>query len=142
MGAGYAKASSSPNRSACGGADDTVSRMREGETSPLELVKASLRRIEQLDPELNAFITVAADSAIAAAERAEREIEQGEQRGPLHGLPIAIKDFYDTAGIRTTAAFEGFRQRVPDADAAAVAKLKAAGAVIVGKTTCTASAWE
>jgi aspartyl-tRNA(Asn)/glutamyl-tRNA(Gln) amidotransferase subunit A len=108
--------------------------MCERRRSPLALVTASLRRIERLDPELNAFITVTADSAIKAAESAEVKIEQGEQRAPLQGLPIAIKDFYDTAGIRTTAAFEPFRQRVPTTDATAVAKLKAAGAVIVGKT--------
>ena len=128
-----ANAPSSPNSDGYDAAELARSA-REGRTSPLALVAAALRRIERLDPELNAFITVTADNAIKAAEMAQSEIEQGQRRGPLHGVPIAIKDFYDTAGIRTTAAFERFRQRVPTADAAAVARLKAAGAVIVGKT--------
>ena len=127
-----ATATSSSTRD--GGVFELARLAREGKTSPLALVAASLRRIDRLDPELNAFITVTADSAIKAAETAEMEIEQGRRGGPLHGVPLAVKDFYDTAGIRTTAAFEGFRQRIPTTDAAAVAKLKAAGAVIVGKT--------
>ena len=108
--------------------------IRRGDISPVELVKSSLQRIERLNPQLNAFITVASDSALQAAESAAKEIRDGKWRGPLHGLPIGIKDFYDTAGIRTTAAFEHFRNRVPGRDAACVEKLKKAGAIIIGKT--------
>ena len=74
------------------------------------------------------------ESATQAAETAERQIKQGAWRGPLHGVPVAVKDFYDTAGIRTTAAFEPFKHRIPGRDAAAVARLKDAGAIILGKT--------
>jgi aspartyl-tRNA(Asn)/glutamyl-tRNA(Gln) amidotransferase subunit A len=108
--------------------------LRERRRSPVEIVAACLQRIERLNSQLNAFITVAAESATEAAKTADAEIKQGKWRGPLHGIPVAIKDFYDTSGIPTTAAFEAFRHRVPAADAAAVAKLKDAGAVIVGKT--------
>ncbi|THD47738.1 MAG: amidase [Bradyrhizobium sp.] len=108
--------------------------LRALRVSPVDLVAASLRQIERLQPELNAFITVAADSATQAAATAEREIKQGKWRGPLHGVPVAVKDFYDTAGIRTTAGFEPFKHRIPGRDAAAVARLKDAGAIILGKT--------
>src|SRR5439155_23646418 len=83
---------------------------------------------------LNAFITVVGDEALAAAREAEGELAAGRGRGRLHGIPIGIKDFYDTAGIRTTAAFKAFETRVPAKDAVAVAQLKRAGAILVGKT--------
>jgi Asp-tRNA(Asn)/Glu-tRNA(Gln) amidotransferase A subunit family amidase len=86
------------------------------------------------NPTLNAFITVTADLAHEQARNAEREIRAGHWRGPLHGVPVAVKDFYDTAGIRTTAAFERFEYRVPAQDAEIVARLRDAGAVLVGKT--------
>jgi len=104
------------------------------ETSPVALVSSCLERIERLQSRLNAFITVDADGALDAAKVAERDIEQGQSRGPLHGIPIGIKDFYDTAGLRTTAAFERFKDRVPRKDAAAVEALKKAGAIVIGKT--------
>jgi aspartyl-tRNA(Asn)/glutamyl-tRNA(Gln) amidotransferase subunit A len=108
-------------------------QVRMQKVSPVEVVKACLRRIEQLNPKLNAFITVLADQALAQARVAEAEIKAAKWRGPLHGIPVGIKDFYDTAGIKTTAAFEGFKDRVPGNDAVSVAKLKEAGAIIVGK---------
>jgi aspartyl-tRNA(Asn)/glutamyl-tRNA(Gln) amidotransferase subunit A len=107
--------------------------IREKEISPVEIVDASLSRIDRLDSELNAFALVLADEAREQAKQAESEISAGRWRGPLHGVPIGIKDFYDTAHIRTTAAFERFKNRVPSKDAESVAKLKAAGAVIIGK---------
>src|SRR5919112_5051215 len=107
---------------------------REGEVSPLEIVNECLERIGALDPELNAFITVMAEQAREEAVSAGAEIRSGNWRGPLHGVPVGIKDFYDTAGTRTTAAFEHFENRVPAKDAAVVARLKEAGAVVVGKT--------
>jgi len=100
----------------------------------VELVTACLDRIERLQPRLNAFITVAGNSALQAAKAAEEEIRQGRWRGPLHGIPVGIKDFYDTAGLATTAAFERFRNRIPKKDAVAVEKLKRAGAIVIGKT--------
>jgi aspartyl-tRNA(Asn)/glutamyl-tRNA(Gln) amidotransferase subunit A len=102
--------------------------------SPVEVVKACLKRIEQLQPKLNAFITVLADQALEQARAAEAEIRAGKWRGPLHGIPVGIKDFYDTAGIKTTAGFEFFKDRVPGKDAVGVARLKEAGVILIGKT--------
>jgi len=112
----------------------TSERIRARALSPVSVVTSCLERIEQLNPTLNCFITVLADEALAQARQAEAEIAEGRWRGPLHGIPVGIKDFYDTAGIRTTAGSKQFEQRVPTQDAVAVARLKQAGAVIVGKT--------
>lgn len=108
-------------------------RIRTQKVSPVEVVNTCLKRIEQINPKLNAFITVLADQAREQARIAESEIRTGKWRGPLHGIPVGIKDFYDTAGIKTTAAFEYFRDRVPRKDAVGVAKLKDAGAILIGK---------
>jgi Asp-tRNA(Asn)/Glu-tRNA(Gln) amidotransferase A subunit family amidase len=89
-----------------------------GELSPVDFVEKCLIRIEQLNPNLNAFITVLGKQALEQARIAEDEIKSTKYRGPLHGIPIGIKDFYDTAGIKTTAAFEPFKGRVPQALAA------------------------
>ena len=107
--------------------------LRRKEISPLELTQACLDRIEKLNPALNAFITVSAESALAAARAAETEIARGDWRGPLHGIPIALKDLIDTAGVRTTAATERHKDRIPTEDAEVVRRLKQAGAVILGK---------
>ena len=96
----------------------------------VELVEQCLANIREHNPRVNAFITVLREEALEAARRADAE----RPRGPLHGVPIAIKDFYDTAGVKTTGAFAHFKDRVPEKDAPAVAMLKKAGAVIVGKT--------
>jgi aspartyl-tRNA(Asn)/glutamyl-tRNA(Gln) amidotransferase subunit A len=101
--------------------------------SPVELTRACLARIEALNPELNAFITVTAEMAMAQAHAAETEIQRGNWRGPLHGIPLAFKDLIDVAGVPTTAASAVFENRVPTEDAEVVRRLKAAGAVIVGK---------
>jgi Asp-tRNAAsn/Glu-tRNAGln amidotransferase A subunit and related amidases len=93
----------------------------------VELTRACLGRIELLNPELNAFITVTADSALAEARAAEEEIHRGHWKGPLHGIPLALKDLLDTAGVRTTAASGLFKDRVPTEDAEVVRRLKAAG---------------
>src|SRR3984893_7377870 len=107
--------------------------VRMQKVSPVEVVNACLKRIEQLNPKLNAFITVLAAQTLEQASFAEGEIRSAKWRGPLHGIPLGIKDFYDTAGIKTTAAFERFKDRVPRKDAVSVVKLKEAGAVIIGK---------
>jgi aspartyl-tRNA(Asn)/glutamyl-tRNA(Gln) amidotransferase subunit A len=113
---------------------DISTRVRDGRLSPVALVQHCLDRIELLNPRLNAFITVTADLAREQARNAERDIRAGHWRGPLHGVPVAVKDFYDTAGIRTTAGFEHFANRVPARDAEMVARLRDAGAVLIGKT--------
>lgn len=107
--------------------------LRARSLSPVELTKAYLDRIAALDPALNAFITITADVALDQARVAEAEIASGTYRGPLHGVPLALKDLYDTAGIRTTAGSAFFAERVPDEDAVAVRRLREAGAVLLGK---------
>ncbi|MFZ0146259.1 MAG: amidase [Candidatus Sulfotelmatobacter sp.] len=112
---------------------EVAPRLRRKEVSPVELTRACLDRIEKLNPALNAFITVTAESALAEARAAETEISRGEWRGPLHGIPVALKDLIDTAGTRTTAASALYRDRVPAEDAEVVRRLRRAGAVILGK---------
>jgi aspartyl-tRNA(Asn)/glutamyl-tRNA(Gln) amidotransferase subunit A len=107
--------------------------LRRKETSPVELTQACLKRIEQYNPAVNAFITVTAEQALASAREMEAEARRGKWRGPLHGIPIALKDNIDTAGVRTTGASELFKDRVPAEDAEVVRKLKSAGAIILGK---------
>ena len=108
--------------------------IRERRLSPIALVEKCLGRIETLDVRLNAFITVTSELARLQARQAEAEIAAGHWRGPLHGIPVAVKDFYDTAGIRTTAGFRQFEHRVPEQDAEMVKRLREAGAILVGKT--------
>jgi aspartyl-tRNA(Asn)/glutamyl-tRNA(Gln) amidotransferase subunit A len=112
---------------------EAAEQIRQQKISPVELARECLERIDRLNPTLNAFITVTAESALAEAQKAEREIQSGNWRGPLHGIPIGLKDLIDTAGLRTTAASGVFRDRIPSEDADIVKKLKAAGAVFVGK---------
>jgi len=113
---------------------------RKRKLSPVELTKFMLARIEQLHPRLNAYITVAAELALAQAKKAEAELfgprgRQGRRdRGPLHGVPISLKDNIYTAGIRTTAGSKILRDFIPKEDGAVVAQLKDAGAVLLGKT--------
>src|ERR1700733_5105757 len=109
--------------------------IRDGLLSPVELMSATLDRIERSQPELNAFITVAADSAMAQAQAAEAAVQRRDVLQPLHGVPVAVKDLVPTAGIRTTWGSLIFQDHVPDADAVVVTRLKQAGAIIVGKTT-------
>jgi aspartyl-tRNA(Asn)/glutamyl-tRNA(Gln) amidotransferase subunit A len=111
-----------------------VSRMvQQKVVSPIELTQACLDRIDRLNPEVNAFITVTAESALDEARTAEIEISRGEWRGPLHGIPLAVKDLVDIAGVRTTAASAVLNNNVPGRDAEVVRRLKAAGAVMLGK---------
>ena len=112
---------------------DAAEQIRTRRISPVELTHECLTRIERLNPALNAFITITGDLALEQARRAETEIGSGQYRGPLHGIPIALKDLLDTAGVRTTAGSNQYRERVPTVDAEAVRRLKDAGAVIVGK---------
>src|SRR5713101_2871475 len=115
------------------GIREIAEQFRKGSLSPVELTTDCLARIERLNPKLNAFITVTAESALAAARQAEVEIRRGDWRGPLHGIPLALKDLIDMAGVRTTGASLLFKDRVPAEDAEIVRRLKAAGAVLLGK---------
>lgn len=105
-----------------------------GQVSPVEVVRQMLRRIAALDPALNSYLTVAADQALEQARQAESEIRAGRRKGPLHGVPYAAKDLLDTKGIRTTVGSRILAGNVPEADAAVVEKLSAAGAILLGKT--------
>jgi aspartyl-tRNA(Asn)/glutamyl-tRNA(Gln) amidotransferase subunit A len=113
--------------------DELSSRIRAKKISPVAIVDACLKRVEELNPKLNAFITILPDQAHEQAKTAEAQIHAGHWRGPLHGVPVGIKDFYDTAGIKTTAAFKPLKDRVPTKDAVSVTKLRDAGAIILGK---------
>jgi aspartyl-tRNA(Asn)/glutamyl-tRNA(Gln) amidotransferase subunit A len=103
------------------------------EIASVELTEAHLRRIDAHDTHLNSFITITSDHALTQARAADAELTRGVRRGPLHGIPLALKDLYDTAGIRTTAGSTFFADRVPDTDARAVTLLYQAGAVLLGK---------
>ena len=96
--------------------------LKSGQLSPVELTRAFLDRIEQLDGTLQSYITVLHDRAMAAARTAEAEILRGDYKGPMHGIPIALKDLYDTKGIRTTASSRVMAQRVPSEDATTTAR--------------------
>jgi aspartyl-tRNA(Asn)/glutamyl-tRNA(Gln) amidotransferase subunit A len=108
-------------------------RIAARELSPVELTRAYLERIESVDPRLNSYITVTADRALEQARALEAELGRGQNRGPLHGIPLGLKDNIDTAGIRTTAASAVYADRVPRDDAAVVQLLRDAGAVFLGK---------
>jgi amidase len=108
--------------------------IRTRAVSPVEVLDAHLKVIEQINPKLNAIVTLATDQALDAARRAESAVMKGEPLGPLHGLPVAIKDVTPTAGIRTTFASPLYQDHVPVEDAEVVRRLKAAGAIVLAKT--------
>jgi aspartyl-tRNA(Asn)/glutamyl-tRNA(Gln) amidotransferase subunit A len=107
--------------------------LRRRDFSPVELTKACLERIDSIDGKLHSFITVTADLALQQAERADRELKSGKDRGPLHGIPIALKDLYATKGIRTTCHSAVLEHWIPDHDATTVTRLHDAGTVLLGK---------
>jgi len=108
--------------------------LEKREISPVELFDEAIERIHQLQPKLNSFITITEEDGRKAAIEAESEIRKGQYRGPLHGIPISIKDLFATRGIRTTAGSKVLAEWIPDYDATAVARLHQAGMVLVGKT--------
>jgi aspartyl-tRNA(Asn)/glutamyl-tRNA(Gln) amidotransferase subunit A len=114
---------------------ELAKRIRSHQLSSVEITKTILARIDASQPTLNAFITVCHDEALAAARAADAALARGENVGPLHGVPISVKDIINTAGIRTTWASRTMANNVPNADAIAVRRLKEAGAIIIGKTT-------
>ena len=113
---------------------EAARRIQAREVSPVELTRACLDRIDRLDPDLNTFVTVTREQALAEAGQAEADVAAGRYRGALHGIPVAIKDSLATAGVRTTAGAKHLSDWVPDEDATVVSRLKQAGAVILGKT--------
>src|SRR3954469_13865601 len=113
---------------------DAAAKVRSGAVSATQLTEACLARIATYDTKLDAFITVMKAQARAQAVQLDAEQKAGKLRGPLHGVPLAIKDIIDTAGARTTGGSALFEDRVPEQDAAVVARLKSAGAIIIGKT--------
>jgi len=108
-------------------------RVKSGELSPVDIIEVLLRRISQLEPSLNAFLTVWSDSARTAARLAESEIKSDRYIGPLHGIPIGLKDLIDVAGHKTTGGSKVLVDNVANSDATVVTRLKAAGAILIGK---------
>ncbi|MFT4081658.1 MAG: amidase [Nocardioides sp.] len=116
-------------------AHDLARAYRAREVSPVEAVEASLERLEQVQPLVNAFVTVTAEQARQQAREAERRLVDGDDLPALYGVPIAVKDLTDTAGVRTTYGCVAYAEHVPTEDGIAWARLKAAGAILIGKTT-------
>jgi aspartyl-tRNA(Asn)/glutamyl-tRNA(Gln) amidotransferase subunit A len=112
---------------------DAGDLLRRRAVSAVDLTRACLQRIERLNPILNAFITVTAEEAMAQAHEADAELRRSRWRGPLHGIPLGLKDNIDTVGVRTTLASAVFKERLPSADAEVVRRLKTAGAILLGK---------
>src|SRR5215210_1470587 len=121
-------------------ATELVALLAQREISSRELIEIYLGRIERLNPVLNAVVTLDAERALADADAADRAIARGQPRGPLHGLPITVKDCLATAGLRTTAGARELADYVPARDADAVGRLRAAGAIIFGKSNLPAFA--
>jgi aspartyl-tRNA(Asn)/glutamyl-tRNA(Gln) amidotransferase subunit A len=113
---------------------DLSRRIAAREVSSTEAVSAALDRLEQVESKLNAFITVLREPAIAEAKKADEAIGRGQYRGALHGVPVTIKDMFETAGVRTTGGSKILKDWLPENDSALVEKLRAAGAIIIGKT--------
>jgi aspartyl-tRNA(Asn)/glutamyl-tRNA(Gln) amidotransferase subunit A len=112
-----------------------LSRLIAGrELSSSDAVSAAVTRLERLEEKLNAFITVVREQALAEAKKADEDIAHGRNRGPLHGVPVTIKDMFETAGVRTTGGSKILADWVPETDSALVERLRAAGAIIIGKT--------
>ncbi|RRO20597.1 amidase [Saccharopolyspora rhizosphaerae] len=115
--------------------DELGGQVRAGDVRAVDLTQAALRAIDALDGGINAFVTVDREGALRAAEKADAELAEGRDRGPLHGIPVAVKDIIDVAGVRTTMGSAHFADHVSTEDAECVARLREAGAVVVGKTT-------
>lgn len=121
-------------------ASEVARAIRTGQLSAAEVVEAQLGRIEKFNPALNAIVTLDADNARCRAREADRALAAGQVWGPLHGVPVTLKDSFDTAGLRSTSGYRPFRDRVPVEDATPVARLREAGAIILGKTNLPALA--
>jgi len=108
--------------------------IRTGQASAREVVEAHLRRIDEVNPELNAVVVVLADRALAEADEADRRSAAGAKTGPLHGVPVTIKENLDVAGTATTQGVKAFEGMVAPVDATLVARLRAGGAIVIGRT--------
>ncbi len=117
-----------------GGASELTNLIRKREISSRELLDRYISRIEEFNPKLNAIVTLDTDRARKHADEADQALARGDSWGPLHGLPITVKDLFETAGIRTTCGAPMASGYIPTTDAVSVARLKAAGAVLIGKT--------
>src|SRR5690625_4001272 len=113
---------------------DISKAYKEKKISPVELVEYLLQRISEKDGELNSYITVCAESALEEAKIVEQDIAKGCIKSPLHGIPIAVKDLIYTKDVKTTMGSGAFKDFIPNYDASVIAKLKDAGAIIIGKT--------
>jgi aspartyl-tRNA(Asn)/glutamyl-tRNA(Gln) amidotransferase subunit A len=120
---------------------DLAALLRSRQVSPVEVVRAMIERTERLQPTLGAYITFTPELALEQARRAEREIQAGEYRGPLHGIPVAVKDMIWTRGVRSTFGSRAFATFVPEEDSTAVARLRQAGAILLGQTNLPAFCW-
>ena len=115
--------------------------IRTKRVSSLEVVNACIRRIEQVNPRLNAVVQLVAEAARADARQADAELARGKVRGPLHGIPFTVKDSFDVAGVISTAGTQGWAKRIPKEDATLVARIRAAGAILLGKTNTPEFTW-
>src|SRR5258708_14968719 len=113
---------------------ELAEKIRTKKVSPVEVTQSSLARLEEVEPALTAFVTTTPELALEQAKAAEKEISDGNYRGPLHGIPLGVKDLYDTAGVKTTSSSAQRADYVPDTDSTSVAKLYEAGMVLIGKT--------
>ena len=113
---------------------DVAAKIAAKEVSPVEVAQSSLDRLADTEPLLTAFVTVTPELALEQAKSAEKEIAAGNYRGPLHGIPLGVKDLYDTAGVKTTSSSAQRERYIPDTDSASVARLQDAGMILIGKT--------
>ena len=120
---------------------DVAELVKTRQVSPVELTEMMLARVEEISPKLNAYVTITADLAMAQAKAAEAEIMTGRYRGPLHGIPIGLKDLCNTKGVTTAAGMSIYADNVPDADGTVTARLATAGSVLLGKLTMTEGAY-
>src|SRR5437762_12351242 len=120
------------------GVAESARNIREGTLSPVALLASCLERIDKVDGVVKAWVCLDRDAALRVAEQREVEARAGRWLGPLHGVPVALKDNFDAAGLTTTAGAGAFAHRHPSRDAPSVARLRAAGAIVLGKVTTTA----
>ena len=123
-------------------ATELAALIRRKELSPVEVAEVALARIERLNPALNAYCTLTAERALADARAAEAAVARGDALGPLHGVPISVKDLTFTRGVRTTRGSRLYADFVPEEDAPVVERVKAAGAVVLGKTNTPEFGWK
>ncbi len=115
-------------------ASQLAKAIQERSVSALEVLEAHLAQIAQYNPMLNAIVTLDSEQALKRAKLADTALAQGELWGPLHGVPVTIKDLFDTAGLRTTWSYKPRANYIPQQDATTIARLRAAGAILIGKT--------